>query len=123
MNAFGTSKGGGRRSAARSVAPLIAMVSTLSKTHSAHLLDVSSTGALLTGKNLPVRGEDVLVSIEGLKAFGVIVRSNGEERGVEFEPPLQAGEVSMLKYRVSQARGMSPDLQAALDDWALGMAR
>jgi len=123
MAAFGNSMGGGRRSAPRTPAPLIARISTLSKTVSAQLIDVSSTGARLRGTDLPPRRADVLVSVEGLKAFGAIMWADGEERGVKLDPPLQAGEVLMLRHRVLEARGVSPELKAAMDDWELGMAR
>jgi hypothetical protein len=102
---------------------LIAQVSTRTKTLSSHLIDVSSTGLRLCGKNLPLPGEDVLVSIEGVKGFGTIVWQKGDTRGVAFEPSLLPGEVQKLRQLVSQAQGLSPDLKAAWDDWELGMAR
>jgi hypothetical protein len=102
---------------------LIARVSTLTKNFSTHLIDVSSIGVRLHGENLPLPGEDVLVSVEGVKGFGTIVWQKGDTRGVAFEPSLFPSEVQKLRQLVSQAQGLSPDLKAAWDDWELGMAR
>ena len=53
MNAFGKASGGGRRGADRQTAPLMVLVSTLSRTLEAVLVDLSATGARITGGELP----------------------------------------------------------------------
>lgn len=123
MVAFGKCKGGGRRSAPRSSAPLIAIVTTLTASHSAVLLDVSATGARLQGPDLPQTGEDLFVSIERVVAFGTVVWAKESVRGIAFDEPLNPRDEQQLRQRVSQAHGLPPEIKAAFDDWVLGVAR
>ena len=82
MMRFGKCQGGGRRSAARTEGPLIAVFTTLRESHSAVLADVSSTGARLRGPQLPPMGEELLLSIGVVRAFGSVIWSESEECGV-----------------------------------------
>ena len=123
MVAFGKCKGGGRRSAPRASAPLIAIVTTLTASHSAVLLGVSATGLRLEGPDLPRIGEDLFVTIENVVAFGTVVWANANVRGIAFDEPLKPGDEQKLRQRVSQGRGLPPDIKAAFDDWVLGVAR
>ena len=123
MSDFGKSKGGGRRAAARTVTPLVAVVTTLGGSRSAVLEDISSTGALVRGAELPGIGADIVLGVERVSAFGSIVRCDGNARGIEFDEPLSAGQERHLRQRVEQARGLPPEIKAALDDWMLGVAR
>ena len=123
MVAFGKCKGGGRRSAPRASATLIAIVTTLTASHSAVLLDVSATGLRLEGPDLPRIGEDLFVTIENVVAFGTVVWANANVRGIAFDEPLKPGDEQKLRQRVSQGRGLPPNIKAAFDDWVLGVAR
>lgn len=123
MGAFGKCKGGGRRSAPRASAPLIAIVTTLTASHSAVLLDVSATGARLQGPDLPRLGEELFVTIEGVVAFGTVVWAKTNVRGIAFDGPLKPGDEEKLRQRVSDAHGLPPEIKAAFDDWVLGVAR
>src|SRR5690348_1178329 len=104
MSAFGKCKGGGRRSAARAQAPLIATVCTVVGSHSAIVVDVSSAGIKLRGIDLPGTGDEVAVHVEGVKAFGEIAWCEGPERGVHFESPLTLLEEARLQVKVREAR-------------------
>ena len=66
MNAFGKSAGGGRRTAPREVTPLLAVYTSVTRSHSALLVDVSNTGARLRAPELPEAGEDLLVSLSNI---------------------------------------------------------
>lgn len=123
MSTFGKCKGGGRRSALRAPAPLMAFVTTLTATHSAVLIDVSSTGARLQGTDLPTTGDELFVNLEGIVAFGTVAWAKGAERGIAFDPPLSTMDEKSLRHRVATARGVRPEIKAALDDWSLGLAR
>ena len=61
---FGKQGGGGRRGAPREAAPLLAVYTTVTKSHEVVLVDVSSTGARLRGPNLPEAGDELFVSVE-----------------------------------------------------------
>ena len=123
MSTFGKRKGGGRRSATRSPVPLIAMVKTLNGAHSSVLIDVSATGARLRGHDLPQCHVDLLVTVEGISAFGTVAWAEGNERGVAFDGPLSARDEQLLREKVAQFRSMPPAIRAAFDDWSMGFAR
>jgi hypothetical protein len=123
MNAFGKCKGGGRRSSARERAPLIAVFSTLARSHDSVLVDISRTGARLSGDDLPELGEEFILTIEGIRAFGSVVWSAAGQCGVVFDGPLPAGDVESVRHKVSRLGGFTPRMKAAFDDWMLGFAR
>ena len=123
MSGFGKCVGGGRRSASRMAVPLIAVVTTLRESRSAILVDVSATGARLLGPDLPQPAEELFLTVEGVVVFGTVAWEKDDERGVAFDEPLKAIDEARLRQRVDQAKGLSPELRAAFDDWAMGFAR
>ena len=123
MHNFGKQVGGGRRSAARMVAPLTAVITTLRESRSAILVDVSATGAKLRGSDLPGPSEELFLTVDGVIAFGTVAWESNSDRGIVFDAPLKAVDEARLKRKVGEARGLSPDLRAAFDDWAQGFAR
>ena len=123
MSIFGKRKGGGRRSASRTPVPLIAVVTTLAESQSAIVVDVSSTGIRLHGADLPRKGEELFVNVEGVMAFGTVAWAADQQRGIEFDSPLCSGTEQMLRHKVAQAAGLPPEIKAAYDDWTLGVAR
>jgi len=123
MSAFGKCEGGGRRSASRTTAPLMALVTTLNESLSAIAVDVSATGARLRGGGLPKAGADCFINLDGVIAFGTVVRADGDERGVAFDPPLDKSDERRLRQMIARAAGLPPEVRAAYDDWTLGIAR
>ena len=123
MSVFGKRLGGGRRSAARSEGPLIAVFTTLQGSHSAVLADISSTGARLRGAQLPDMGEELLLSIDAVRAFGSVIWSEAGECGLVFDRPLAADEDQLLRQKVAETHGLPPDIKAAYDSWVVGCAR
>ena len=123
MGNFGKCGGGGRRSAQRKPASLIALVTTLQESQSAVVMDVSSTGVRLRGDHLPQKGGDCFVNIDGVVAFGTVVRCNADERGIAFDAPLEPSDEKALRHRVALAAGLPPEVRAAYDDWMMGIAR
>lgn len=123
MSVFGKCKGGGRRSAPREVTPLIAIFTTVSYSHGALVLDISATGVRLRGERLPPPGEAVDVAIETVRAFGTVVWAEDGQCGINFDEPLSASDVSLIRRRVSTMAGLPPQVKAALDDWMTGFAR
>jgi hypothetical protein len=103
--------------------PLIAVVTTLRESRSAILVDVSATGARLLGPDLPQPAEELFLTVEGVVVFGTVAWERDDERGVAFDEPLKAIDEARLRQRVAQAKGLSPEMRAAFDDWALGFAR
>src|SRR4051794_19370505 len=122
MVAFGKRIGGGRRSAARESAPLVAGFTTITRSHAASLVDISATGARLRGEDLPAVGELVEVSIGKVRAFSLVKWVSGNECGLAFDGRLAAADVKLLRKQVQLAAGLPPEIRAAYDDWVLGIA-
>jgi hypothetical protein len=123
MSSFGKSKGGGRRSAPRANAPLVATVTTLQGSHSAELIDVSATGARLRGPGLPDVGEGLFVTVDEVVGFGEVAWSEGDLRGLAFDPHLTPAEEQQLSSKVKSAAGLPLEMSAAFDNWVLGCGR
>ena len=123
MSSFGKRKGGGRRSAPREPAPLGAVFTTITRSHRAFVIDVSSTGVRLRGEDLPSAGEPLEISIEAVHGFGYVMWSDHGECGIEFDEPLSADDVMVLRNRVARMAGLPLQFKAALDDWMTGFAR
>ena len=123
MTAFGKCKGGGRRRAPREFLPLIAVFTTRTRSHHALLIDVSSTGARLRGDDLPQDGEDLMLNVEGVISYGTVAWSRLGFCGIAFDCPLPPGCLQKLEQKVSRARGLPPEIAAAMEDWTLGIAR
>jgi hypothetical protein len=122
MSTFGKSKGGGRRSAPRSAAPLVGLLTTMEGTRSAVIVDVSATGARLCGKDLPGKWSDFFISLDGVVTFGTVQWEDGDERGVEFDARLDPADEKLLQQKIRDARGMPPEFKAAFEDWTSGLA-
>ena len=123
MNAFGKASGGGRRAANRQNAALMVLVSTLSRTLEAVLVDLSATGARITGCELPPIGEELYFSVLRLKTVAVVRWRTPTECGLQFYEPLPQADVTEVRRAVASGAGLDPAVKAALDDWVLGLAR
>lgn len=123
MSTFGKRQGGGRRRAEREHLPLIAIFTTRTRSHAAALVDLSATGARLRGTDLPAPDEDLMLNVEGLSAYAVTRWCRLGFCGVEFEVPLSPAQIASLEGRVRAARGLAPELMAAMEDWTVGLAR
>jgi PilZ domain len=122
MGEFGKCPGGGRRTAPRELAPLLAVYTTVTRSHSADLIDVSVTGARLRSPVPPDEGQDVLVSIGRVRAFGTVAWVREKEFAVGFDEPISTGDLAILRSVVKSGRGFTPQVKAAIDDWVLGIA-
>lgn len=123
MGSFGKCGGGGRRLAPRQAAPLIAVVSTLSTSHAATVVDISTTGVRLRGDDLPGIGAELILGIENIRTFGCVAWRRGGECGIAFDDPLPPCDVELVRRKAAASRGLSPEMRAAYDDWTLGLAR
>lgn len=123
MNAFGKRNGGGRRRAQREAAPAIAVFTTVTKSHPAVLVDISATGARLRTADLPQFGEELMVNVESVRAFGAVAWVRGDQFGIAFDDPLEPMDVHQLRCRLSRSAGLAPEMSAAMDDWTTGLAR
>lgn len=125
MTAFGRRKGGGRRRANRTPALLPALVTTIARSHSAVLINVSATGARIRGSDLPDVGSDLVLKVDSVEAFGTVQWVRQNLCGVEFEQPLLEGQVDLLRAEgsVAMLTKLSPEERLAMQDWTIGLAR
>ena len=136
MRAFGKSNGGGRRSAARGLAPLPAVFMTIARSAKAAVIDISCTGARLRGRDLPARGEEMELKVEEVRVFGVIAWAENDECGVAFDAPLMPFEVDRAskdyplevdrlrrKAGVPRLAALSVEDRIALETWLIGASR
>ena len=123
MSSFGKCNGGGRRAAVRQNAPLIAVLSTLTRSHSAVVVDLSQTGVRVRGDDLPAAEDELIIGVEGVRTFGTVSWLRDDECGIAFDEPLPANDVAALCHLASKGRGYSPEARAAFEDWTLGLAR
>jgi hypothetical protein len=120
MKEFGKCAGGGRRAAPREVASLLARYATVTRSRSAMLVDVSSTGARLRTPHLPHEGDELFVTIGRVKAFGSVAWVREGEFAMAFDEPLNSDDLLDLRNNVRAGLGLPPDVKSALDDWVLG---
>ena len=97
MRMFGVSKARGRRSVPRAKVPLTAILSMAAGDYSTTLIDVSRTGARLSGEILPPDGEQVSFRAEKVHACATVVRSGAGTCAVEFDTPIAVSEVKLLR--------------------------
>jgi hypothetical protein len=123
MTAFGKCDGGGRRTAPREALPLLATLTTVSRTYSGTLIDISATGARIRGEALPAAEQDLMLTVEKLRSFATVRWNHDGEIGLQFDPPLSPTVVMALRHEVAKGRGFTPEERAAYDAWKLGVAR
>ena len=99
------------------------LIATLTQTLEAVLVDLSATGARISGAHLPAVGEELFFSVLRLKTMGSVRWREGIECGIEFFDPLPQADVVEVRRTVARGAGLDPAVKAALDDWVLGFAR
>lgn len=113
----------GQRTRPRSKVSLPGNLVTPAKSQSVVLVDVSATGAKISGSNLPAVGDFVRLSIGNSVAFGAVAWREGEECGLAFDHRLTDAEVSEFRQVAAEAQrlGLSPDMVRAKADWNNGL--
>ena len=123
MSSFGKREGGGRRSAEREDLSLIAVFTTRTRSHSAMLVDLSATGARVRGSDFPDVNQDLILTIEGVSAYGIVKWKRMGFCGIAFDAPLSLAAIKQLEHKVRIAGGLPPQIMAAMEDWVIGLAR
>lgn len=86
-----------QRSVPRAKAGRAASLAVDDKRYLLTLVDVSRTGARLSGAEIPESGEDVLFRAADVEMFATVVRSAANECAVDFATPIAASEVQRLQ--------------------------
>lgn len=118
-------KPGGLRRAPREEVMIRAAIMTMTDTVGVDLLDVSTAGAKLRGRDLPAPGQEVLVLLGRLEAFGSVVWRDEDQCGVHFDVALSEQALSIIENERGPASlvGLNADETLAAGDWLNGLAR
>lgn len=76
--------------------------------------NVSCTGAMVEGEDLPPQGRDVILHMEGLELFCSVVWADGDRRGLHFDEELPQAQVLEL-HRITPEEVRSAELKAAAE--------
>jgi hypothetical protein len=116
---------GGLRRAVRGDILIRAAMMTLTETVGVDLLDLSTSGAKLRGRDLPAPGQEVVVLLGRLEAFGWVIWRDEDQCGVHFDVPLSENARSIVESERGPnffATTSGEDILAA-SDWHNGLAR
>lgn len=118
-------KPGGLRRAVRDEMMIRTSVMTTTDSISVDLIDLSKTGARLRGCGLPAPGQEVVVLLGRLEAFGSVVWRDQDQCGVHFDVQLSERAVSIVQAErgPSYLRGLRGDELLAAGEWFSGLAR
>ena len=118
-------KPGGCRRAVREDILIRTALMTMTDSLNVDLLDLSKSGARLRGAHLPSTGQEVLLLVARLEAFGTIIWRDGDECGVHFDFALSNSALATLEGERSQIAlsGRDAYTKLAVGDWENGLAR
>lgn len=74
--------------------------------------NLSCTGALIEGDDMPPAGRDIVLIAQGFEFFGQTVWSDGQRCGIRFDEPLKPAEVIEL-HRITPEQIRSEELNEA----------
>ena len=116
---------GGHRRAVREEVMIRAAIMTMTDTIGVDLLDVSTSGARLRGRSLPAPGQEVVVMLGRLDAFGTVVWRDEDQCGVHFDVALSDHALSIVESErgPSFIAGFDGEERLAASDWDNGLAR
>ena len=114
-----------RRAAPRVRVALPAAADTVAGRKAVKLANLSRTGAMLEGPELPSVGHNVVLKSGNVDVFATVVWKMGERCGITFDRPVREEEVQRLRLagEWSARTGVLPDVQQAAEDWSTGRRR
>ena len=118
-------KPGGSRRAIREDMMIPSLMMTMTDRVSVDLIDLSTSGAKLRGKELPAPGQEVILIIARLEAFAHVIWRDEDECGVHFDIALSDHALAIVESERGQSALLCKDSDARLaaGDWEFGLAR
>jgi hypothetical protein len=125
MSQFGKQSGGGRRRGARSLSGTPAVFTTVSRSQSTIVQEISCTGARIEGPRLPRIGEEFFLVLGDMHVFATARWIEGSLCGVHFETPLHEDDIHHLRRKGPSdfASRRYLEQKQAYEDWTAGVAR
>jgi len=116
---------GGSRRAVRETAMIPAAIMTVTDSLTVDLLDMSTTGACIRGADLPSPGQEVLILIGRLEAFGSVVWRDQDRCGIRFDVALSESALAIVESERGPCTVLASgaDSPFAAADWNNGLAR
>jgi len=116
--------GGGRKSVREEMMIRAAMM-TLTDTVNIDLLDLSRSGARVRGPDLPAPGQEVVLLLGRLEAFGSVIWRDEDQCGVHFDVALSEHAVAVVESErgPSSLTALNGEAALAANDWQNGLAR
>jgi len=71
--------------------------------------NISCTGAMIEGADMPPAGRDIILCAQGMEFFGTVVWSRGDRCGLRFDEALTADQVLEL-HRITPEQIRSQEL-------------
>lgn len=89
------------------------------------LLDVSRTGARISGTGLPHVGREIILKCGPIDTFGTIAWTASGRCGVHFDEPLSLRDLVTLRVEAAKEASseMTSEERQAAADWMNGLAR
>lgn len=108
----------GRRGAPRVRVALPAAAETVSGRKRVRLLNLSRTGAMLEGPNLPEVGQHVYLKSGAVDVFATVIWSSDGRCGITFDHPVREEQVQRLKLagEWNARTGVNPNVQEPGED-------
>ena len=93
-----------RRRAARETVMLAASAMSVTRSRSVMVADLSATGVLLGGRDLPAPGDDLLMVVGSQDRMGTVVWRSGDKCGVRLDEPLAHDNITLMEREAAWAR-------------------
>ena len=88
------------------------VIETSSDKGTVSIRNLSCTGAMVEGENLPNTGRDIILTFKGLELFGRVVWCDGRRCGLHFDEELNSSQVLEL-HQITPEQVRSEELNAA----------
>jgi hypothetical protein len=92
-----------RRRAVREPVMLAGSAVSVTRSRSVMISDLSVTGALLGGRDLPMPGDDVLVLVGSQDRMGTVKWRSGDKCGVRLDEPLAQDHIALMEREAAWA--------------------
>jgi hypothetical protein len=92
-----------RRRSVREPVMLAGSAVSVTRSRSVMISDVSTTGALLGGRDLPGPGDDVLVVVGSQDRMGTVKWRCGDKCGVRLDEPLANENIALMEREAAWA--------------------
>lgn len=115
----------GRRIAQRKEVASSALLGTLHGWQNIVIIDVSQKGARVRGSEVPPKGEDAVLKLGSITAFGEVAWSKSDQCGINFDAPITPAQVHALQAdrELAKLARQTEEQQLACVAWKTGLAR